>query len=316
VTLPLLPRDYLETAEGLIFAIVDPTPEDGKQLCWLRYARQAGAGRPVKLDTAGAIACLRERFPRYLHHSPRLDAQVHAVPHAAIVRHHSAAARCATLLSEVASDPLEMRLVRLLEHFIARGVPAAELGITGSLLIGAQTASSDFDLVAYSRPVLARLRGLVAAAQASGEIRALDEAAWVEAWARRGCALGFEEYVWHERRKHNKGLFEGTKFDLALVVPHAQADTPTARKLGPTELRAAVTDDTAAYDCPARYRLDHAEVAEIVVFTHTYVGQALLGETVQAAGHLEEDAAGRRRLVIGSSREAPGEYLRVLGPRG
>ncbi|MBM4201220.1 MAG: hypothetical protein FJ189_08030, partial [Gammaproteobacteria bacterium] len=204
--LALLPRDFLETAEGLIFAIVDPVPEDGKQLCWLRYAREVGSGRPEKLDTAGAIACLRERFPRYLHHSPRLDAQVHAVPHAAIVRHHSAVARCGALLSGSVSDPLEARLVRLLKYFVARGVPAAELGVTGSLLIGAQTASSDFDLVAYSRPGFARLRGLVAAAQASGEIRALDKAAWLEAWARRGCALGFDEYVWHERRKHNKGL--------------------------------------------------------------------------------------------------------------
>jgi predicted nucleotidyltransferase len=72
-----------------------------------------------------------------------------------------------------------------------------------------------------------------------------------------------------------------------------------------------VVDDAAAYDYPARYRVDDPEVGEILVFTHTYVGQAVRGEAIEAAGQLEEEASGRLRLVIGSSREAPGEYLRV-----
>jgi predicted nucleotidyltransferase len=84
-----------------------------------------------------------------------------------------------------------------------------------------------------------------------------------------------------------------------------------ARKLGFVTVSGVITDDSAAYDYPARYRLARSEVSEIIVFTHTYVGQAVRGEAIEAAGQLEEDASGRFRLVIGSSREAPGEYLRV-----
>jgi predicted nucleotidyltransferase len=206
---------------------------------------------------------------------------------------------------------MEARLRRLLDYFVSRGIPASDLGVTGSLLIGAQTARSDFDLVAYTRTAFTAARRIVTAGLLSGGFDALDERAWHDAWVRRGCSLSLEEYIWHERRKANKALFEATKFDLALVLRDGLSSALPVRKLGRLRLRARVLDDSGAYDHPARYTLDHREVSEILVFTHTYVGQAVRGETIEAAGYLEEDVSGRLRLIIGSSREAPGEYLRV-----
>jgi predicted nucleotidyltransferase len=310
VTIAFRPRDFVESAEGLIFAVVDPEPEAGKVLCWLRYQRDARTLRPVKLGTEGATVLVRERFPWYQHHSLRCGAWLHGVPQERVSQHHSAAERCAALLTSGGTDALEARLRRLLGYFVAQGVPGDELGVTGSLLIGAQTAASDFDLVSYSRRVFAELRRLVAAGIASGVFEPLDAAAWRDAWERRGCELGFEDYLWHERRKANKALFEGTKLDLTLSVA-AGASSAVVRKLGVRKLRCIVVDDAAAYDYPARYRVDDPQVGEILVFTHTYVGQAVRGEAIEAAGQLEEDASGLFRLVIGSSREAPGEYLRV-----
>lgn len=311
----LLPRDFIETPEGLIFAVVDPLPEDGKALCWLRYLRDAASGRAEKLGTAAAIERLQASYPHFLHRSPRLDALVHGVPLARIARHYSAAERCAALLGGQARDAIEIRLRRLLDGFVGRGAPAQDLGVTGSLLIGAQTPASDFDLVAYSRPVFEGLRRDVVAGIVSGIFADLDESAWREAWARRGCPLDFDEYVWHERRKANKALFEGTKFDLSLVSRQVTRDAGAARKLGFRTLRGVVADDSEAFDYPARYRLADAEVGEILVFTQTYVGQAVRGDTIEAAGSLEQHPAGLR-LVIGASREAPGEYLRVLHAAG
>lgn len=73
-----------------------------------------------------------------------------------------------------------------------------------------------------------------------------------------------------------------------------------------------MTEDTFAFDSPARYGIDHPDVSEIVCCTPTYVGQARRGEVIQAAGWLEETSRGTRRLIVGTSREAPGEYVRVL----
>ena len=68
----------------------------------------------------------------------------------------------------------------------------------------------------------------------------------------------------------------------------------------------------AAFDHPARYRVRHAAVSEVVSFTPTYAGQAVAGELIEASGWLEDDSAGARRLVVGTSREAGGEYVRSV----
>jgi predicted nucleotidyltransferase len=120
-----------------------------------------------------------------------------------------------------------------------------------------------------------------------------------------------------ESRKRNKAVIEGTRVDLTLVADR-QEEIPERgpfRKLGRIEITAVVTDASAGFDHPARYRVRHDDVAEVVSFTPTYAGQVLAGETIHASGWLEVDAAGARRLVVGTSREARGEYV-VVTSRG
>lgn len=306
-----LPRDFIETREGLIFAVVDAVAEDGKILSFLRYVRSPAA-LPEKLDTASASRFLQDYHPHYLHHSLRLDVTVHAVPEASIVQHYRPRERLRQMLRAEPQDPMEARLVRLMRHLARCGVALDQCGITGSLLIGAHRASSDLDLVAYGRSVFHTARKVIERGLAQGVFGELQAADWAKAYQRRGCALSLDEFVWHERRKANKAMFEDTKFDLTLVTLAAAVDVSSWRKMGRMTLRARVCDDAAAFDSPARYLIEHPEVREVLVCTHTYVGQARTGETIEAAGYLEQDAAHQCRLVVGTSREAPREYVRVL----
>jgi len=52
-------------------------------------------------------------------------------------------------------------------------------------------------------------------------------------------------------------------------------------------------------------------VSEVVSFTPTYAGQAVVGETIEASGWLEVDSVGARRVVVGTSREGRGEWIRT-----
>ncbi|MGZ8217497.1 nucleotidyltransferase domain-containing protein [Methylomagnum sp.] len=305
-----LPRDFIETSEGFIFAVVDTCPEDGRVLCFLRYVRRDGRLR--KLGTAAAQASLAAHAPAYLFTSKRLEASLHGVPTERIRRHYQPRERVRELLATSARDAIEAKAARWLRLMADHGLDLARLGLTGSLLLGAQTAASDLDFVIYGREAFFQARRLVHALIEAGELANLDEAAWREAYDRRGCALSFEEYLWHERRKFNKGLIDGTKFDITLTGEDAPHDVEPVRKLGRTTLRAVVDDARHAYDHPAAYRLDHPDITEALSFTHTYAGQAEAGERIEIAGIVEETAAGQRRLVVGSSREAPGEYIRVL----
>ena len=146
----------------------------------------------------------------------------------------------------------------------------------------------------------------------AGEWSELDEAAWHEAYQRRGCALSFEEFMWHERRKLNKALIDGTKFDLTLMQEQAEQDESPSRKLGFQSIQAEIGDARQAFHYPARYRLKHSIITEAISFTQTYAGQAWPGEVVEVAGVVEETGSNRRRIVVGSSREAPGEYIKVI----
>jgi predicted nucleotidyltransferase len=302
-----LPRDFIETSEGLLFAVVDGFIEDGKVLGFLRY------GQGGKLATDAANALLRDAYPGYLHHSTRLDADLHAVPLASITRHHQPRQRAGELLRLGATDPIEGKLVRLLTLLVGGGLPTDSLGVTGSLLIGRQTPRSDLDVVVYGRGNFFQASAWVSAMVVAGLVDELDGPAWRDAYNRRGCALSYEEYCWHERRKGNKGLIEGTKFDLALIALEVDEEPQAVwHKTGPAIVKAQVLDDIRAFDQPARYSIDHPDIGEVLSFTPTYAGQAKTGETIEAAGKVEVSNEGRKRLVVGSSREALGEFIRVI----
>jgi predicted nucleotidyltransferase len=302
-----LPRDFIETSAGLVFAVVDGRPEAGRVLGFLRYVREDGRLR--KLRSAEADAWLAGHAPEYRFRSSRLDAPLHGVPLDRIARHYRPRERVRELLAAAPRDVIEARAVRWLRLMEGQGLDLAAAGITGSVLIGAQNPASDLDFVLYGREAFFATRQRVGELIQAGELAAPDAAAWREAYARRGCALGFEEWLDHERRKLNKGLIEGTKFDITLLT---ETDPPTGpfRKLGPAILRAEVADAARAFDFPAVYRLRHPEAEEAWSFTQTYAGQAEAGETVEIAGHLEAGPDGRVRIIVGSSREAPGEWIR------
>ncbi len=77
-------------------------------------------------------------------------------------------------------------------------------------------------------------------------------------------------------------------------------------------MQCKITDATRAFDYPAEFKVDHEHIDTIVSFTATYTGQALGGETVEVSGLLEQMEQGSRRIVVGSSREAHGEYIKVI----
>lgn len=305
-----LPKDFIETRHGLIFAVVDPVVEQGHVLCFLRYVRENGVCR--KHDTAAANAYLTDRYPQYLYHSTRLDARLHAVPVAEISRHYQPEAVLKTLPAMSRPDAVVAGLSKLLALLQTQSVDPNALGITGSVLIGAQNADSDIDLVCYERAVFNQCRVAVQNLIETGRLQQLSDEDWLASYRRRGCALSFPEYLWHEQRKANKAIIDGRKFDLSLVLTTPAKSYGSVKKLGKTVIQCRISEDQYGFDYPAEFRADHATITAIVSYTATYNGQARIGEWVEACGTLEQDAQGLLRMVIGSDREAQGEYLKVI----
>jgi predicted nucleotidyltransferase len=185
------------------------------------------------------------------------------------------------------------------------------MGITGSMLVGLQGPSSDIDFVVYG-PAWWKAREILARAKSEGIIGDLDEATWRKIYSKRKPETDFEEFLVHERRKGNRGMIDGTYFDLLFTRDWDQIEMQPAGKPGGSGMiEAKVENADFAFDSPAIYRLDHPEVKEIFCYSHTYAGQALVGERIEAKGVLEKTEKGLR-LVVGTTREARGEWIRSL----
>ena len=306
-------KDYLVTPEDLYFAVVSDITESGKILCDLRYA-DLGQGEIRKFTTESANRFLSEKHPQYLYHSRMLDVNVHAVPETLVRRLLKPVDTVKRLLGSDGGDDKTTTARSLVKLLLDRGMTPDRSGITGSLMPGFHGGDSDIDIVIYGQREFWKLREIVKSLLSDDRYQ-LDDVMWWDAWKRRNCDLEFEEYKRYESRKFNKINFQGTKTDFSCIPdPGEIIDIKyPLRKLPARTVRCRVTDDSAVFSYPARYAVDHSEIQEVLAYTATFTGQAFTGEEIEARGPVEVDDNNRIRMVIGTSREAPGEYIRVPG---
>ncbi len=267
-----------------------------------------------KLSTSDANNYLKTNYPYYLYASKQMDTVVHAVPLAQVQQHYQPVKRLQQICAHPA-DYLETLVAHVADYFSSQGLKANALGISGSILISAHRTASDIDLVVYGRNnfLMARscLRELFSRDNSQHFIQPLSEEQWLQTWQRRGCDLSLDNYIWHEKRKYNKACVDGVKFDLSMVDA-STLNSQTYHKQSLVTLNAMIIDDSKAYDYPSRYIIDDPQVNQILSYSATYTGQAIRGELIEARGILEKSANGECRLLVGSSREACGEYLKVM----
>ena len=277
--------DNAERIGGILRYIPDPSGE--------RCSRDGTRYRKLEFDEAYDL--IRREKPAYLD-------RIHRVPAGDV----ATVKKPEVELPRIAARDRRVRsLVRLFS------LPRGSLGCTGSRLVGLEAESSDIDLVVYGSVFPAaceRLRQLIAA----GTVQDLSEEMWRTVFRKRSPELSFDEFVLHELRKWNRGEIGGTYFDLLYTRSYDDLGTVpvgAGTVLGPRTIRAVVTDATHAFDSPAIYGVRHDEFSRILSFTHTYSGQALPGEVVEARGVAERHGE-ETWLVVGTTRTAKGEWIR------
>jgi len=147
-----------------------------------------------------------------------------------------------------------------------------------------------------------------------GSLEYLSEELWQTVYRKRNPDTSYEEFILHEKRKLNRGQVDGTYFDLLYTRAYHDLSGFVMKKgtvLGKRIIEGMVTDDRFVFDSPAIYEIDHPEITRILSFTHTYTGQAFLGERIQAQGVVEQHG-NEQWLVVGTTREARGEWIRSV----
>ena len=295
-------RDFIITDDDWIFAVADYCHDEGVRSI-LRYVPDPNGSRGVlkkyrKFDFDDSFTFMKTARPEWVK-------DVHVIPWEN-VKHILAPDKRLPIIMK------EHLKVRDIVKTLKRGVKQDKMGVTGSLLAGLQNETSDIDFIVYGSSWFTARDILARAKEKKDPITEISEEMWHEIYNKRRPELSFDEFLVHERRKGNRGMVDGTYFDLLYVRDWGDI-TPCQRgvDIAAATIEAAVTNADFSFDSPAIYKIDHPEINYVLSYTHTYAGQALVGEMIEARGMVE--ALGDiKRLVVGTTREPKGEWIRSL----
>jgi uncharacterized protein len=325
---------YLETLDGLFFAIKGLEHPADRTIAVLRYAPDPKSGDRRKgkkiyrrlYHFQEQEQLIRTAYPQYLAFDPVFQATLQSVPGSMVRRIYDPRLRIqelaqASIRSAVEDDAYAF--ICLLQENAQ--VPFSALGITGSLLIGLHTAQSDLDAVVLGakscEKVYQALRRMRDDAS-GGELRGLDSQGLEELYTERvkDTKMDFRKFVDLEKQKVNQGSFRNRPYFIRFIKkPHEVNLIYGQRRynpLGRAAIKASITDDRESIYTPCRYQLADVRILEgpqqispkeIVSFRGRFCEQARVGDVIMAAGTLEriQTTTGEvwHRLLLGNAVE-------------
>lgn len=330
-------RDFIYTTDNLFFATTNYLHPPDRILSFLRYIPHPQGERFLdeiryhKVDSNEAYEFLKDNFPEYIYECDFNKVEMMGVPLNKVDHILEPSKRLADILINEDNDPLLEKVVCLANTFHDEAdIPYSQMGISGSILPGLYDPKvSDIDFVIYGlknhRKAMDTFREMKN--HEDSILRNIDESYWKRIFKKRikDNTLSFNEFKWYEERKNNRGLIEGTLFDILATREWDEIKGKYGQiyyePQGTMDVECTVIDSLAAFDNPAVYKVEdvkvikgpNIEIEELVSFTHTYAGQAKDGERVIARGRLEKVVGDdiNYRLVVGTTREALGEYIKL-----
>jgi uncharacterized protein len=334
------PRDFLYSKDDLFFATTSYFHPKDRIISFLRYIpdpkgeRLKNYKRYSKVNSKQAYNFLGKNFPDYLFDSHESNLKMVGVPLTKLKNIMRPQIRLKKIMDKLSDDKLLLKVVRVADVFNEHaGIPYDKMGISGSILPGLHDPeNSDIDFVIYGLKNHRKALLTFSEIKDKGIFESIKDENWVKLYKKRikDSSLSYEEFKWYEDRKNNRGVIDGTLFDILATRDWDEIigkyGDRKFESLGTIKIQCKVSDAIAAFDNPAIYKVEDVDILEgpkinineIVSFTHTYAGQASEGEFIIAKGKLEK-IIGKNinyRLVVGTTRESIGEYIKLKNIKG
>ena len=334
------PRDFIYTTDDLFFATTTYLHPNDRILSFLRYIpdlngdRSLNSKKYVKVDSKKAYDFLGTTYPDYLFDCDITGVQMMGVPTEKVEKILRPTERLKEIMNSEEKNQLLEKVVKLAETFHDHtGLSYENMGVSGSILPGLyKENASDIDFVIYGlknhRKVM---KAFAEIKENNGVLKAVGEDYWQRLYKKRivDASLSYDEFRWYETRKHNRGLIDGTLFDILQTRDWDEISGIYGQTryspMGTVEIECTVSNAIAAYDNPAVYMVEDVTVLngpevpieEVASYTHTYSGQAVEGERIVARGKLEKvmNEKTSYRLIVGTTRESVGEYIKLKNLR-
>lgn len=333
------PRYFIETKDSLFFAVNTYYHPEDAVIAFLRYIPCVDGDRELngtfykKVDSNQAYDYIKKNHPNYLFDWNVENKKMMGVPLEDIKEIHSPIDRLKEIINDDSPNPFyeKVRLLANIFHNEAN-ISYDNMGITGSTLARLEKVdSSDIDFIVFGLDNHKKARQLYGRLK-DDENSSLDRIKgnfWNKVYNKRikDGSLSFDEFIWYESRKNNRGLIKGTLFDILSTMNSEDfsiEENVYYKQIASMKIKCKIIDDSQSFDTPSIYQVSNVEILEgpsiniekIVSFTHTYAGEVINNEEVIASGVCEEvthleNGKKTYNLIIGTTRESINEYVKL-----
>ena len=326
--------DLVETIDDNTFDVKGFVHPPDKVIAFIRFTPDSNGDRKRGETHYRKVYALHERyellkqkFPQYLVFDPVFSQWLCEVPVEAVTRHYEPAAYLRQLRRKSRLGELEKQALELAELLHAEsGVDWGSLGISGSLLAGLHTPTSDIDLIVYGskscQKVYGKLRTLAQRAKGKLKLYSRQDLGKLFDFRSKDTSMEFADFVRTESRKLLQGKFHEKDYYIRCVKAWDEVSerygTVQYDPVGEARLRATVLDDSEMIFTPCTYQIYDTKILqgncarsprEIVSFRGRFCEQARKGEEVVACGMIESVKTANAehfRLIIGNK---PSDFM-------
>ncbi len=328
--------DLIRTKSNVVFDVKGTTHPKDKVIAFPRFIPQADGTRRGKDTMYGKVYSLGDRFKYLQENHPDLivfdevfGETLCEVPTSQIAEHYQPTEKLAQLRKAKTLSPLEQKALQLAVMLKEKaGIPWSAIGVSGSIMAGLTTTTSDIDPLVYgienSRRAYKALLELRQTEGSGFKPYTTEELKNLYDFRNKDTRMNFEDFQAVETRKAFQGMFMGTDYFIRFVKDYneitEQYGDMTFQNSGYCRILSAISGDEDALFTPCSYKLGSVQILEgpqlspieeIVSFRGRFCMQATVGEHVEAQGKAElvtdkKTGETHYRLILGNK---PQDYM-------
>ena len=316
--------DLIKHKSGVIFDVKGLIHPEGKVIAFPRYIPDPEGPRHGKDASYGKVYSLGDRFNFLKQHLPHLivfdevfGETMCEVPTDEIIQLYQPQEKLASLKAGTPKNIFEEKALELATDLQKEsGIPWSAIGVSGSILAGLTTTTSDIDPLVYGeencRKAYAALQRMLKEGHPNFKPYTKEELKTLYDFRSKDTHMSFEDFQRVEKRKAFQGMYMGTDYFVRFVKEwyelHEHYGDVCYANAGYAKITAQVSNKNEALFTPCIYELEKVRVLEgprlmpikeVSSFRGRFCEQAEVNEQITAQGKVElvTDKRSKRQVL-------------------